>query len=294
MMSLQGARLTISILVKNRVTFAGIVILVAFTTFAIVARLDLRLITPYSPDTPNFTIANAPPSLVHLMGTDREGRDLFTRVMAALPIDIWIPLVVTGLSVIIGVAFGLVAGYSGGIVDEAILRVTDFFFAIPVVIFAIVVSALIGYNQVNTRVYYTALVLIVVGWPIYARLARVGVLNLKRAAYVIAAQASGIRNTRIIRKHIFPQVFTVVLAYATLDMGAVVLIYSVFAFFGLGVAPPTPELGRMVYDGLDSLPQNWWYSVFPGLVLMFLALGFSLVGEGLRDAFDPKIRGQRR
>ena len=279
---------------KDKVTLAGLVILAVFAVLVLIAKIDLKLITPYNPDTPNFAIANSPPTFAHLMGTDREGRDLFSRVVVALPTDIWIPFVVTGISVVIGLAVGLVAGYAGGLLDEAILRITDFFFAIPVVIFAIVVSAVIGYNQVNSRVYYTALVLIVVGWPIYTRLARVGVLNLKKASYVIAAQASGITSARIIRKHIFPQVLTVILAYATLDMGAVVLIYSVFAFFGLGVAPPTPELGRMVYTGLDSLPQNWWYSVFPGLALMFLALGFSLVGEGLRDAFDPRIRGQRR
>ena len=293
-MSLRGAKLTLSILAKDRVALAGLVILVAFGVLVLISLFDLKLITPYNPETTNFAVANSPPSLAHLMGTDREGRDLFARVIAALPIDIWIPFVVTGISVLVGFALGLIAGYAGGPVDEVILRITDFFFAIPVVIFAIVVSAVIGYNHVNSRVYYTALVLIVVGWPIYTRLARVGVLNLKRAAYVVAAQASGIRSTRIIRKHIFPQVLTIILAYATLDMGAVILIYSVFAFFGLGVAPPTPELGRMVYNGLDSLPQNWWYSVFPGLALTFLALGFSLVGEGLRDAFDPRIRGQRR
>ena len=293
-MSFRGIRLTLSILVKNKVTLAGMIILITFGVLVLVALFDLKLITSYNPESFNFANSNSPPSQAHIMGTDREGRDLFARVIAALPIDIWIPFIVTGLSVAIGLSLGLVAGYVGGWVDELLLRITDFFFALPVVILAIVVSAILGYQAVNARVYYTALVLILVGWPIYTRLARVGVLNLKKAPYIVAAQASGIGTIRIIRKHIFPQVLTVILAYATLDMGAVILVYSIFAFFGLGVAPPTPELGRMVYNGITALPQNWWYPLFPGLALMLLALGFSLVGEGLRDAFDPRIRGQRR
>ncbi len=292
-MKFQGLRLTLSILLKDKATLLGVIILAAIGVLTAISFLDLGLITSYKPDALSFRTANLPPSLTHLMGTDREGRDLFTRVIAALPLDIWIPFFVTGFSVIIGFSLGLLAGYKGGWVDELLLRITDFFFAIPVVILGIVISAILGFQAINERVTYTALVLVLIGWPIYTRLARVAVLNLKKAPYVVAARASGIGSIGIIRKHIFPQVLPVILAYATLDMGTVILVYSVFAFFALGAAPPTPELGRMVFSGLSALPQNWWYAFFPGLVITMMALGFSLVGEGLRDAFDPRIRGLR-
>jgi peptide/nickel transport system permease protein len=292
-MVLQGLRLTFSILVKDKATLSGLVILGTIGVLTLVSLFDLKLLTPYKPDSFNFVITNAPPSYAHLMGTDREGRDVFTRVIAALPLDIWIPLIVTGTSAVIGFGLGVIAGYKGGWVDELLLRITDFFFAIPVVILGIVISAILGFQAINERVYYTALVLIFVSWPIYTRLGRAGVLNLNRAPYVMAARASGIGTWGILKKHIFPQVLPVIIAYGTLDMGTVILVYSVFAFFALGAPPPTPELGREVFDGLAALPQNWWWSFFPGLMITIMALGFSLVGEGLRDAFDPRIRGLR-
>ncbi len=292
-MSFRGTRLTLSILIKDKATLAGLIILGAIAILALISYFDLGLITHYKPDAFNFApgVPNAPPSIAHLMGTDVEGRDIFTRVIAALPLDIWIPFVVTGLSVAIGFTLGIIAGYKGGWVDELLLRITDFFFAILVVILGIVVSAILGFQAINERVTYTALILVFVGWPIYTRLGRAGVLNLKRSPYVMAARASGIGTFGILRKHILPQVLPVIVAYGTLDMGTIILIYSVFAFFGLGAAPPTPELGREVYSGLSALPQFWWWSFFPGLMITIMALGFSLVGEGLRDAFDPRIRG---
>jgi peptide/nickel transport system permease protein len=290
-MRFRGLRLTLSILVRDKATLAGLVILGAIGVLTVISYLDLGLITHYKPDAFNFAIINLPPSTTHLMGTDDEGRDVFTRVIAALPLDIWIPFVVIGLSVIIGFSLGIIAGYIGGWVDEFLLRITDFFFAIPVLIFGIVVSAILGFQAINERVTYTALILVFVGWPIYTRLARAGVLNLKKAPYVMAARASGIGTFGILRKHILPQVLPIIVAYGTLDMGTIILAYSIFAFFGLGAAPPTPELGREVYDGLSTLPTYWWWSFFPGLMITLMALGFSLVGEGLRDAFDPRIRG---
>jgi peptide/nickel transport system permease protein len=290
-MRFRGLRLTFSILVRDKATLAGLVILGGIGILTLISYVDLGLITHYKPDAIPFTNINAPPSYAHLMGTDNEGRDVFTRVIAALPLDIWIPFVVSGLSAVIGFALGIIAGYKGGWIDEVLLRVTDFFFAIPVVILGIVVSAILGFQAINERVTYTALILVFVGWPIYTRLGRAGVLNLKKAPYVMAARASGIGTFGILRRHILPQVVPLIVAYGTLDMGTVILVYSVFAFFGLGAAPPTPELGREVYDGLQALPTYWWWSFFPGLMITIMALGFSLVGEGLRDAFDPRIRG---
>ena len=286
-------KLTLSILYHDPPSLAGMIIIGAFFLIVLVSYFDLSLLTPYNPDALNFPARNLPPSLAHLFGTDFEGRDVFARSMAALPLDIFIPFVIVGVGVGIGFTLGLIAGYFGGWIEEITLRVTDLFLAFPVVILALTIAAVLGQGDINLRIYYSMLALIVVSWPFYTRIARAQVLQVRSLPYVTAAKTSGISSFRIIRRHILPQVSPVVIAYATLDMGAVIITYSVFAFFGLGAVPPTPELGQMVYDGLSALPGNWWWSVFPGIILALLALGFSLIGEGLRDAFDPRLRAQR-
>ncbi|MDG6951150.1 MAG: ABC transporter permease [Nitrososphaerota archaeon] len=280
----------------NPATLVGVGILVVFLALSLLAAWPptYHLLARYDPYSLNFGSSNnSPPSLAHLFGTDKEGRDIFARVLAALPVDIAIPFEVVGASVAIGLLLGTFGGYLGGWVEELVLRVTDLFFAFPSIVLALAISAILGAQATGLRVYYSELALIIVGWPFYTRLARAEVIALKQMPFVRAAEASGLGKVRIIRTHIIPHLASVVAVYATLDMGTVLLLYSVFAFFGLGQAPPTPELGRMVYDGLSALPGDWWWSFFPGLFLMILALGFSLAGEGLRDVFDPRLRGER-
>ena len=284
------------IILGNPATLVGVGIVVAFLALSLLAAWPptYHLIARYNPYALNFGSSNnAPPSLAHLFGTDKEGRDLFARVIAALPIDIAIPFEVVGASVAIGLLLGTFAGYLGGWVEELVLRVTDLFFAFPSIVLALAISAILGAQATSLRVYFSEFALIVVGWPFYTRLARAQVISIKQMPFVRAAEASGLGKMRIIRTHVIPHLASVIAVYATLDMGTVLLLYSVFAFFGLGEAPPTPELGRMVYDGLSALPGDWWWSFFPGFVLMILALGFSLAGEGRRDVFDPRLRGQR-
>ncbi len=294
-MSKSGSSVTLEIIFGNWATLVGVGILVAFLFLSVLAAWPptYHLIARYPPNALNFGSSNAPPSLAHFFGTDAEGRDIFARVIAALPIDIVIPFEVVGASVAIGLLLGTFAGYLGGWVEELVLRVADLFFAFPTVVLALTIAAVLGATDEGLRVVFTELALIVVGWPFYTRLARAQVITIKQMPFVRAAEASGLGKLRIIRMHVIPHLASVMAVYATLDMGTTLLLYSVFAFFGLGVAPPTPELGRMVYDGLTALPGNWWWSFFPGLILMLLALGFSLAGEGLRDVFDPRLRGQR-
>lgn len=287
--------MSLGIILGNPATLVGVSILVVFLILSILAAWPptFKLIAHYSPYTLNFGSANTSPSLAHLFGTDREGRDVFARVITALPIDIAIPFEVVGASVVIGLFLGTFAGFFGGWIEELVLRFTDLFFAFPSIVLALAIAAILGASAENLRIFYSEVALIVVGWPIYTRIARAQVIALKQMPFVRAAEASGLGKLRIMRTHIIPHLASVIAVYATLDMGTVLLLYSVFAFFGLGAAPPTPELGGMVYDGLSALPGNWWWSVFPGVVLMILALGFSLAGEGLRDVFDPRLRGQR-
>ncbi|MEM3671233.1 MAG: ABC transporter permease [Thermoprotei archaeon] len=285
-------RLTLDLLFKDKVAMVGAGIIVVFIVLSALAKVDLRLLTKYSPNALNFAQANKPPSLSHLFGTDADGRDVFTRVLAALPLDITIPFIVVGSGVLIGYGLGLIAGYLGGRIEELILRLTDLFFAFPAIVLALAIAGILGQTDLTARLYFSEIALIIVSWPFYTRLARAQVMYVKSGLFVKAAVASGLSSFKIVRKHIIPHVTPIIVAYATLDLGTVILVYSVFAFFGLGATPPTPELGRMVYDGLNSLPGNWWWSFFPGLILTLLALGFSLLGEGLRDALDPRRRSQ--
>lgn len=276
---------------RNKSFTAGFIIILAFVVLSIISAVDLKLLTPYNPYSLNFSEANLPPSFSHPFGTDQEGRDVLARVLAALPIDITIPLVVVGLSLIVGSIIGIIAGYMGKLADEILMRITDIFLAFPGILLALAISEVLGESHLSSRLYYSELALVVVNWPIYARLVRAQTLQVKNMQFITLAKVAGLNNIEILRKHIVPHLLPLIIVYSTLDMGTVILSYSILAFFGLGAPPPTPELGRMVYDGLEALPQNWWSSTFPAIVITLLALGFSLAGDGLRDILDPRVGG---
>jgi len=277
---------------RDKTLMAGLVILVVIVGLTVISATDLRLLTSYSPYSLNFSASNLPPSAKHIFGTDQEGRDVFTRVLAALPVDILTPFIIVVASVLLGGLVGVVAGYLAGLVDEFLMRITDLFLAFPGILLALAITEILGQSHVSLRLLYSEVALIVVGWPVYARLARGQVLQVKNMPYVTLAKVSGLSRTQILRRHVLPHLLPLLLVYSTLDMGAVILNYSVLAFFGLGAPPPTPELGRMVYDGLSALPQNWWSSLFPALIITIMAVSFSLMGDGLRDALDPRM-GER-
>jgi peptide/nickel transport system permease protein len=279
----------INYVLNNYSLSIGIFIIALFLLLSFISFLDLKLLTSWDPNELMFQYSNLPPSPSHIFGTDQDGRDVFSRVLAALPTDISIPFIVAGLSVIIGSAVGIVAGYFGGIVDETLMRITDLFLAFPSILLALAIASILGQANLNDRLYYSEIALVVVGWPVYSRLVRGQVLQLKGMPFMILARASGLGSISIIRRHVIPNVLPLILVYVTLDMGTVILIYSILSFFGLGVLPPSPDLGRMVYDGLSSLPENWWSSVFPAIIITLMALGFSLTGEGLRDLMDRRL-----
>jgi len=269
----------INYVLNNYSLSIGIFIIALFLLLSFISFLDLKLLTSWDPNELMFQYSNLPPSPSHIFGTDQDGRDVFSRVLAALPTDISIPFIVAGLSVIIGSAVGIVAGYFGGIVDETLMRITDLFLAFPSILLALAIASILGQANLNDRLYYSEIALVVVGWPVYSRLVRGQVLQLKGMPFIMLARASGLGSISIIRRHVIPNVLPLILVYVTLDMGTVILIYSILSFFGLGVLPPSPDLGRMVYDGLSSLPENWWSSVFPAIIITLMALGFSLTDE---------------
>jgi len=278
-------RLTGVYLLRNKLSLAGGVIAGGYLVLAtIVALLGERML-PYNPYAQNFAATLLPPSAVHLFGTDDLGRDIFSRVIAGAPIDAQIAFVVVLISLALGGTLGAFAGYFGGVVEDAVMRVTDVFLAFPALILAMAVAIAIGPGLINSM-----MALLVVWWPWYARIARGEALAIKNSQYMEAARAVGLKNIQIIARHVLPNILMPLLVYATLDISNVILTGSILSFIGLGAQPPQPEWGRMVFDGQDYLSGAWWMSVLPAFAIFIVVLAFSLFGDGLRDAFDPKLR----
>lgn len=239
-----------------------------------------------SPLTQNLELTLSPPSLSHLMGTDEYGRDVLSRVLAGGMISVEVTLVVVIVGAFIGMVIGIVAGFFGGFADEGLMRLTDMFLAFPALILAAAIASAIGRNLQATIIALT-----VVEWPWYARLARAQVLSLREHEFVLAARTLGASRRRLMSRAILPNVMPVLITQATLDIGYVMLSIAGLSFLGIGAQPPAPEWGSMILDALTYQPQAWWYALFPGLALTITAFGFNLLGDGLRDWFDPTLRG---
>jgi len=242
-------------------------------------------ITPYNPYALNLQDSNSPPSLTHFFGTDFQGRDIFSRIIAALPIDLGLPIAIVLLSSIMGIFLGMAAGYLGGVVDEVIMRITDLFLAFPTIIMVLAVAATLGAGLVNAMLAF-----VFVWWPPYVRLVRGGVLEVVAEDFISISKALNSSFSQIILKGILPNIMPSVLTYATLDIGTALLEVSILGFLGIGIPPNTPELGIMVGSisyGLYSYP---WQALFPAFVTMLLVVGFSFLGDGAREASDVKVR----
>jgi peptide/nickel transport system permease protein len=226
------------------------------------------------------------PSAQAWFGTDELGRDLLSRCLSGMGLSLEGALTVTSMAVIVGLLVGGVAGYVGGSTDNFLMRITDMFLAFPALILALAIAAALG-PSLNHAVMSVA----VVWWPWYARLVRGQVLSLRSMAYVEAAQSVGVRPVRILIRHILPNCIAPVIVMASMDMGAVILTTAGLNFIGMGAKPPTPELGAMVSQGRLYLLDSWWVATLPGLVILFMVLGFNLFGDALRDVLDPQLRG---
>jgi peptide/nickel transport system permease protein len=225
------------------------------------------------------------PSLKHLFGTDENGGDIFSRVIWGARIDLLIALAVVGSAALIGSVIGSISGYMGGKIDEALMRVTDVFLAFPGLILAMAIAAALGRNLINLTI-----ALIVVWWPSYARLIRGVALSEREKLYVEAAKAIGAKNARIVFRHILPNVIYPLLVNATLDLGSVILTAAGLSFIGFGAGAGIAEWGRMISDGRNYLFQAPWMATFPGLAILLSSLALNLVGDGLRDVLDPRLR----
>jgi peptide/nickel transport system permease protein len=262
------------------VTIVGLVVAVAiFGTW----------LAPYPPNQIDLLQRLLPPSVHHLFGTDDYGRDLFSRVLAGAWISLYVAAVILLASVAIGTVLGIVSGLVGGLTDEIIMRVTDLFLAFPALILAAAIAATLGPSLTHTM-----LALSTVFWPWYARLVRGQVLSLREREFILAARVAGAGTGRIVFKHLLRNVFPLVIVQASLDVGYAILFTSSLSFLGLGAQPPTPEWGAMMTDARSFLEDFWWYPTFPGLALAVTVVGFNLLGDGLRDWLDPRLRGSLR
>ena len=242
-------------------------------------------VVPYDPIKMELTQRLTSPSREHLFGTDEFGRDVFSRVVAGAKISLQVAGLVLGIASVVGLVVGSVAGLLGGWVDEILMRVTDLFLAFPALVLAMAVAAALGPSLQNTMIALST-----VYWPWYARLIRSQVLSLREREFIVAARCVGVGTPRIIVRHLLPNVFPILITQFTLDIGYAVLSTSGLSFLGLGAQPPTPEWGAMITTARTFMRESWWYATFPGLALAITVLGFNLLGDGLRDYLDPRLR----
>jgi peptide/nickel transport system permease protein len=228
-----------------------------------------------------------PPGAPHWFGTDELGRDLFSRVMVGTALSLEVGVVVVVLSATLGTGIGLAAGYFGGWVDQVFMRIADGFLAFPSLVLALAVAATLGPTLMNAMLSIT-----VVWWPWYARLARAQALELRGRDFVEAARALGSSHWRILWRHILPNCLVPVIVQASLDFGYVVLTAASLSYIGLGAQRPQPEWGLMVSEGRKIFPDYWWVAIFPGLAIFVTVLAFNLLGDGLREVMDPRLRHQ--
>ena len=258
---------------------ASLVTLLIVTGLAVfIAGILHGRITPYNPIQQDVGPALAAPSWAHLMGTDDLGRDVFSRVVAATPNDLAVSFVVIAFSLIVGAFVGTYAAFRGGLVDEALMRMTDIFFAIPALVLAMAIGIALGPGITNM-----AIALMIIWWPPYARLARGEALKIAHQNYIEAARMSGAGRLRILLEHALPNISVTLLIYASLDVGTVILIYAGLSYLGLAVRPPSPDWGQMVSAYQDYTFSAPWLPLFPGIVIALGVIGFSLLGDGLKD-----------
>ena len=240
---------------------------------------------PYDPLMIEYGERLLPPSSRYLLGTDSLGRDILSRIIYGTGISMSIGVMVVAVSVATGTILGLIAGYVGGRVDNVIMRLTDIFLAFPGLVLAMAFAA-----AMKPSLGATTLALSIVGWPPFARIVKGSVLSIKGLEFVEAARADGESEFSIVFNHILPNVFSPILVQGTLGFGRAIMLASTLGFIGLGVQPPTPEWGAMTADGRIYILNQWWVSTFPGLMIFFTVMAFNLLGDGLRDALDPRLR----
>jgi peptide/nickel transport system permease protein len=268
---------TLFILATNPMSVFGLMLV----ALVVLLALGADFVTPFPADRDaavHFEIANQAPAWPHIFGTDLVGRDLFSRIVYAYRLSLLLGVMVLALAVPVGVTIGLMAGYFGGWIDFVLMRITDVFLAIPPLVLAMSIMGVLAPTLTNGMLAVT-----VMWWPWYTRLIYNIARSEKEEGYVLAAEVLGASWGHVVFREILPNCVPAILTKITLDMGFVILIISSLSFLGLGVQPPTPDLGSMVAEGAGYMPDSWWLTVFPGLAILVAVFGFNLLGDALRE-----------
>lgn len=261
---------------------AGLVVLLAILAVSVAPGL-FGTHDPLALDLPSQLV---PPSAQHFFGTDELGRDVYSRVIHGTGLTMMSGIGVVLIASVVGTLLGLVAGISGGWIDDVIMRVSDIFLSFPVLIMAMTIVAFLGPNLLNATIAVT-----IVWWPQYSRLVRGQVLTLRGQPFVEAARAIGASNGRIVFRHILPNTLVPIMVKAGVDFSVAILLTASLSFLGAGAQPPSPELGALVSNGRSYLLSAWWITTFPSLVIFSAVLALNLVSDGVRDLLDPRLRG---
>ncbi len=266
-------------LIQNRAAMIGgitVVILIVLAVFA-------PWIAPYSYSYQNLDLGASPPSTEHLLGTDVLGRDLLSRLLYGARISLLVGFVATGVALLIGVSWGIVAGYFGGRVDSVMMRIVDVLYGLPFIIFIILLMVIFGRN-----IWLLFAAIGAVEWLTMARIVRAQVIGLKNQEFVQAAQVMGVGNLSMFRRHILPNILGPIAVYATLTIPQVMLLEAFLSFLGLGIQPPMSSWGTLIRYGVESMEEHYWLLIYPGLTFTITLFALNFFGDGLRDALDPK------
>ncbi|MCM0083427.1 ABC transporter permease [Geomonas sp. Red32] len=266
---------------ENRFSVAGLAVIAVLFLISFAAPL----LTQYRPETINAWHVLLPPSSAHWFGTDELGRDVLTRIIYGARVSLKVGFVAVGISVAIGVVVGLLSGFYGGWTDSILMRLVDIMLCFPTFFLILAVIAML-----EPSINYIMMIIGLTSWTGVARLVRAEVLSLKSRDFVLAARVLGASDARIIFRHILPNALSPVLVSATLGVAGAILTESALSFLGIGVQPPTPSWGNILTSGKDYIEFAWWLSLYPGLAILVTVLSYNLVGEGIRDALDPRRR----
>jgi len=266
-------------LIQNRAAMIGGITVVVLIILAIFAPW----IAPYSYSYQNLDLGASPPSAEHLLGTDVLGRDLLSRLLYGARISLLVGFVATGVALVIGVSWGIVAGYFGGRVDSIMMRIVDVLYGLPFIIFIILLMVIFGRN-----IWLLFAAIGAVEWLTMARIVRAQVIGLKNQEFVQAAQVMGVSNFSMFRRHILPNILGPIAIYATLTIPQVMLLEAFLSFLGLGIQPPMSSWGTLIRYGVESMEEYYWLLIYPGLTFTITLFALNFFGDGLRDALDPK------
>ena len=266
-------------LIQNRAAMIGGITILVLIILAIFAPW----IAPYSYSYQNLDIGASPPSAEHLLGTDVLGRDFLSRLLYGARISLLVGFVATGVALVIGVSWGIVAGYFGGRVDSIMMRIVDVLYGLPFIIFIILLMVIFGRN-----IWLLFAAIGAVEWLTMARIVRAQVIGLKNQEFVQAAQVMGVSNFSMFRRHILPNILGPIAVYATLTIPQVMLLEAFLSFLGLGIQPPMSSWGTLIRYGVESMEEHYWLLIYPGLTFTITLFALNFFGDGLRDALDPK------